>query len=48
LGSIGKSGFQKQAIDMGCSERQSQRISKVCGEIKAAAPVKRLDKIPKA
>ena len=47
-----KSGFQKQAIDMGWSERQQGKNAKAAHkqslwEIKATALVKRLDKIPK-
>jgi len=52
-GKSGKNGFQKkQAIDMGCSERQQGKKAKPAHKqslwkIKAAALVKRLDKIPK-
>ena len=51
-GKSGKSGFQKQAIDMGCSEWQQGKNAKPAHKqslwkIKAAALVKRLDKIPK-
>jgi len=47
-----KSGFQKQAIVMGCSERQQGKKAKPAHkhspwEIKAAALVKRLAKFPK-